>query len=34
MTEKIGRLKQPADLKAEGILTDEEFESQKRLLLS
>ncbi|MGW3210522.1 SHOCT domain-containing protein [Streptomyces sp. NPDC001135] len=33
MTEKIGQLKQLADLKAQGILTDEEFAEQKRLLL-
>ncbi|MGW2649408.1 SHOCT domain-containing protein [Streptomyces sp. NPDC001393] len=33
MTEKIDQLKQLADLKAQGVLTDEEFANQKRLLL-
>ncbi|MGW0210757.1 SHOCT domain-containing protein [Streptomyces sp. NPDC003233] len=33
MTAKIDQLKQLADLKAQGVLTDEEFASQKRLLL-
>ncbi|MFI6353846.1 SHOCT domain-containing protein [Streptomyces sp. NPDC050743] len=33
MTAKIDQLKQLADLKAQGVLTEEEFESQKRLLL-
>ncbi|MQY33728.1 hypothetical protein SRB17_16930 [Streptomyces sp. RB17] len=33
MTEKIIQLKQLADLKAQGVLTDEEFANQKRLLL-
>ncbi|MFJ9819170.1 SHOCT domain-containing protein [Streptomyces sp. NPDC101151] len=34
MTQKIDQLKQLADLKAQGILTDQEFENQKRQLLS
>ncbi|MFE3638367.1 SHOCT domain-containing protein [Streptomyces sp. NPDC059168] len=34
MTNKIDQLKQLADLKAQGVLTDEEFEAQKRRLLS
>ncbi|GEJ99691.1 MULTISPECIES: SHOCT domain-containing protein [unclassified Streptomyces] len=34
MTSKIDQLKQLADLKSQGILTDEEFEAQKRRLLS
>ncbi|MFF4969854.1 SHOCT domain-containing protein [Streptomyces sp. NPDC001037] len=34
MTSKIDQLKQLADLKSQGILTDEEFEAQKRWLLS
>lgn len=34
MSHKIEQLKQLADLKAQGVLTDEEFENQKRLLLS
>ncbi|MCC5475561.1 SHOCT domain-containing protein [Streptomyces sp. NPDC059680] len=33
MTEKINQLKQLADLKAQGVLTEEEFQAQKRLLL-
>lgn len=33
MTWKIEQLKQLGDLKAQGVLTDEEFERQKRLLL-
>lgn len=33
MTDKIDQLKQLADLKAQGVLTDEEFESQKRRVL-
>ncbi|MGW7823206.1 SHOCT domain-containing protein [Streptomyces puniciscabiei] len=33
MTQKIDQLKQLADLKAQGVLTDEEFADQKRLLL-
>ncbi|MER6070214.1 SHOCT domain-containing protein [Streptomyces sp. NPDC001817] len=33
MTQKIDQLKQLADLKAQGVLTDEEFANQKRLLL-
>ncbi|KUN83435.1 hypothetical protein AQJ66_18695 [Streptomyces bungoensis] len=33
MTRKIEQLKQLGDLKAQGVLTDEEFERQKRLLL-
>ncbi|MGW2745433.1 SHOCT domain-containing protein [Streptomyces sp. NPDC001450] len=33
MTQRIDQLKQLADLKAQGALTDEEFESQKRRLL-
>ncbi|MEV6055436.1 SHOCT domain-containing protein [Streptomyces sp. NPDC052107] len=33
MTEKIAQLKQLADLKAQGVLRNEEFASQKRLLL-
>ena len=33
MTRKLDQLKQLGDLKAQGLLTDEEFESQKRLLL-
>ena len=33
MTAKIDQLKQLADLKAQGVLTEEEFASQKRLLL-
>ncbi|MGW4435630.1 SHOCT domain-containing protein [Streptomyces sp. NPDC004596] len=34
MTTKIDQLKQLADLKSQGVLTDEEFEAQKRRLLS
>ncbi|MFG2261633.1 SHOCT domain-containing protein [Streptomyces sp. NPDC048720] len=34
MTSKIDQLKQLADLKTQGVLTDEEFEAQKRRLLS
>ncbi|MFE5405638.1 SHOCT domain-containing protein [Streptomyces sp. NPDC056580] len=34
MTTKIDQLKELADLKSQGILTDEEFEAQKRRLLS
>ncbi|MDI1455653.1 SHOCT domain-containing protein [Streptomyces sp. ATE26] len=34
MTSKIDQLKQLADLKSQGILTDQEFEAQKRRLLS
>ncbi|MEV7245962.1 SHOCT domain-containing protein [Streptomyces sp. NPDC093248] len=34
MTNKIDQLKQLADLKTQGVLTDEEFEAQKRRLLS
>ncbi|MER6468446.1 SHOCT domain-containing protein [Streptomyces collinus] len=33
MTEKIDQLKQLADLKAQGVLTEEEFAEQKRRLL-
>ncbi|WP_028801363.1 SHOCT domain-containing protein [Streptomyces sp. 142MFCol3.1] len=33
MTQKIDQLKQLADLKAQGVLTEEEFEAQKRRLL-
>ncbi|MFI9803250.1 SHOCT domain-containing protein [Streptomyces sp. NPDC052301] len=33
MTQKIDQLKQLADLKAQGVLTDAEFENQKRMLL-
>ncbi|MFG2124553.1 SHOCT domain-containing protein [Streptomyces sp. NPDC048710] len=33
MTQRIDQLKQLADLKAQGALTEEEFESQKRRLL-
>ncbi|MER6733213.1 SHOCT domain-containing protein [Streptomyces puniciscabiei] len=33
MTQKIDQLKQLADLKAQGVLTEEEFADQKRLLL-
>ncbi|MCZ0985908.1 SHOCT domain-containing protein [Streptomyces diastatochromogenes] len=33
MTHRIDQLKQLADLKAQNVLTEEEFESQKRLLL-
>lgn len=32
-TRRIEQLKQLGDLKAQGVLTDEEFERQKRLLL-
>ncbi|MER6038238.1 MULTISPECIES: SHOCT domain-containing protein [unclassified Streptomyces] len=34
MSSKIDQLKQLADLKTQGVLTDEEFEAQKRRLLS
>lgn len=34
MTGKIEQLKQLADLKAQGVLTDAEFEDQKRRLLA
>ncbi|MEU6769894.1 SHOCT domain-containing protein [Streptomyces sp. NPDC046759] len=34
MTAKIDQLKQLADLKAQGILTEEEFQSQKSQLLA
>ncbi|MFF4250121.1 SHOCT domain-containing protein [Streptomyces sp. NPDC001663] len=34
MTRKIDQLKQLGDLKAQGVLTEEEFEAQKRVLLS
>ncbi|GGW47862.1 hypothetical protein GCM10010503_25990 [Streptomyces lucensis JCM 4490] len=34
MTQKIDQLKQLAELKAQGVLTDEEFEQQKRALLA
>ncbi|MFB0619556.1 SHOCT domain-containing protein [Streptomyces sp. AGS-58] len=34
MSHRIDQLKQLADLKAQGVLTDEEFESQKRRLLA
>ncbi|WP_416982636.1 SHOCT domain-containing protein [Streptomyces sp. T028] len=34
MTGKIDQLKQLGDLKAQGILTDAEFEEQKRRLLA
>ncbi|MFJ7068835.1 SHOCT domain-containing protein [Streptomyces sp. NPDC101115] len=34
MSRKIEQLKQLGDLKAQGVLTDEEFEEQKRRLLS
>ncbi|MFE0451748.1 SHOCT domain-containing protein [Streptomyces sp. NPDC058914] len=33
MTSRIDQLKQLADLKAQGVLTDEEFEAQKRRVL-
>lgn len=33
MTSKIDQLKQLGDLKAQGVLTDEEFEAQKRRVL-
>ncbi|MFF4014865.1 SHOCT domain-containing protein [Streptomyces sp. NPDC001843] len=33
MTGKIDQLKQLADLKAQGVLTEEEFEAQKRRVL-
>ncbi|MFC8342602.1 SHOCT domain-containing protein [Streptomyces sp. NPDC057280] len=33
MTNKIDQLKQLADLKAQGILTDEEMQAQKRKIL-
>ena len=33
MTDKIDQLKQLADLKAQGVLSDEEFEAQKRRVL-
>ncbi|AKJ09283.1 hypothetical protein ABB07_04395 [Streptomyces incarnatus] len=33
MTQKIDQLKQLADLKAQGVLTEEEFADQKRRLL-
>jgi len=33
MTRKIDQLKQLGDLKAQGVLTEEEFEAQKRRLL-
>ncbi|AYN43486.1 SHOCT domain-containing protein [Streptomyces dangxiongensis] len=34
MSHRIDQLKQLADLKAQGVLTDEEFENQKRRLLA
>ncbi|EGX58600.1 hypothetical protein SZN_16897 [Streptomyces zinciresistens K42] len=34
MTTKIEQLKQLGDLKAQGVLTDEEFEAQKRRILA
>ncbi|RZB19093.1 SHOCT domain-containing protein [Streptomyces sp. F001] len=34
MTSKIDQLKQLADLKAQGVLTEEEFEAQKRRILA
>lgn len=34
MTTKIDQLKQLGDLKAQGVLTDEEFEAQKRRILA
>ncbi|MFJ7152445.1 SHOCT domain-containing protein [Streptomyces sp. NPDC100445] len=34
MSHRIEQLKQLADLKAQGVLSDEEFESQKRRLLA
>ncbi|MFF9087684.1 SHOCT domain-containing protein [Streptomyces sp. NPDC014991] len=34
MSHRIDQLKQLADLKAQGVLTPEEFESQKRRLLA
>ncbi|MEU9456051.1 SHOCT domain-containing protein [Streptomyces sp. NPDC048277] len=34
MTARIGQLKELAELKAQGVLTDEEFEAQKRRLLA
>ncbi|MET7378463.1 SHOCT domain-containing protein [Streptomyces sp. NPDC005526] len=34
MDNKIERLKQLGDLKAQGVLTDEEFEAQKRRVLA
>ena len=33
MSDKIDQLKQLGDLKAQGVLTDEEFEAQKRKIL-
>ncbi|WP_128429940.1 SHOCT domain-containing protein [Streptomyces cyaneus] len=33
MSSKIDQLKQLGDLKAQGVLTDEEFETQKRRIL-
>ncbi|MFE2065006.1 SHOCT domain-containing protein [Streptomyces sp. NPDC059467] len=33
MTARIGQLKELAELKAQGVLTDEEFAAQKRRLL-
>jgi hypothetical protein len=33
MSSKIDQLKQLADLKAQGILTDEEMQAQKRQIL-
>jgi Short C-terminal domain len=33
MDDRIGQLKQLAELKAQGVLTDAEFEAQKRQLL-
>ncbi|MBO4258802.1 SHOCT domain-containing protein, partial [Streptomyces griseorubiginosus] len=34
MTNKIDQLKQLGDLKAQGVLTEAEFEEQKRRLLA
>ncbi|MFI9613520.1 SHOCT domain-containing protein [Streptomyces sp. NPDC052023] len=34
MTSKIDQLKQLADLKAQGVLSEEEFEAQKRRVLA
>ena len=34
MSSKIDQLKQLGDLKAQGVLTDEEFETQKRRILN
>ncbi|WP_333756883.1 SHOCT domain-containing protein [Streptomyces sp. IBSBF 3352] len=34
MTAKIEQLKQLGDLKAQGVLTEEEFQAQKRRILA